>query len=391
MLYIKNVNTNTQHIAYEDADVIFRLHFFNNIHLPIKRGDYIALHQNIDGAINFTQLVAIVDNAVGYDDKENPDYPHFLYVQRIVKGRIPVKNLKLWAGINFSVSQQPLIANFAADETQRAQLEQELFEEYFKYIHENLQFKQKCILNFDQGFDWDTPIYRVYAIDRLTQVFNDNKNTLVKPSIWDDPFENLVFQQTATLTDGTPVSFDSIHQNFYGQCWTLNTEETDALWRIYSPNKDGVRVKTTLRKLFDNFYNPTYKWAKIAFYIGKINYKTSADIQTFFENPENLEMIFDTSGAGLVQTLLIKRTEFIHENEVRLIYFANSETYNTTNKLYQYNFNPNSILDELLFDPRFDDKLFAAKKAEFIAHGFTKTIHKSKLYQVPNFNLKINR
>jgi hypothetical protein len=134
MLYIKNVNTNTEHIAYEDAGVIFRLHFLNNIHFPIKRGDYIALHQNIGGAINFTQLVAIVDNTVYLDNVENPDYPHFLYVRRIVKGRIPVRSLELWGQINFSVSQGPLIANFAA-QTQRAELEQEIFEEYFKDIH----------------------------------------------------------------------------------------------------------------------------------------------------------------------------------------------------------------------------------------------------------------
>ena len=69
-------------------------------------------------------------------------------------------------------------------------------------INENLQFKQKCILNFDNNIDWDTPIYRVYPIDRLTQLFNDKKNTLVKPLMWDDPFENLVFQQTATMNDG---------------------------------------------------------------------------------------------------------------------------------------------------------------------------------------------
>ena len=71
-------------------------------------------------------------------------------------------------------------------------------------IDENLHFKYRCVLNFD-SIDWDTPIYRVYPIDRLSQVFNDKKNTLVKPLMWDDPFENLVFQQTATLSNGQTV------------------------------------------------------------------------------------------------------------------------------------------------------------------------------------------
>jgi hypothetical protein len=212
----------------------------------------------------------------------------------------------------------------------------------------------------------------------------------VKLQMWDDPFENLVFQQTATLTDGQTVHFDSIREKFYGQCWTLNTEETDALWRIYSPDKDGVRVKTTLRKLFDNFYDPNHKWAMISFYIGKIIYESSVEIQQFFENPSNLNMIFQTSGEGSVQTLLVKRLEFKHENEVRLIYSANDETDDTTSPIYQYRFNPNDILDELLFDPRFDDRLYETKKAKFSAQGFTKTIGKSTLYHVPDFNLRLN-
>lgn len=257
-------------------------------------------------------------------------------------------------------------------------------------IDENLRFKPRCILNFDENINWDSPIFRVYPIERLTQVFDDKKNTLVKPLMWDDPFENLVFQQTATLNDGQTVSFDSIREKFYGQCWTLNIEETDALWRIYSPNKDGVRVKTTLRKLFDNFYDPTNKWAMIAFYIGKIKYETSAEIQAFFEDPENLDMIFDTSGEGSVQTLLVKRTEFRHEDEVRIIFSADSETYDTSSRIYQYDFDPNTMLDELLFDPRFDETLYASKTAEFIAKGFTNTIDKSKLYHVPNFTLRLN-
>jgi hypothetical protein len=255
-------------------------------------------------------------------------------------------------------------------------------------INDNLLSKQQCILNFDD-INWDTPIYRVYPIERLTQLFGEKKDTLVKPQMWDDPFENLVFQQTATLSDGQTVYFDNIRHKFYGQCWTLNIEETDALWRIYSPEKDGVRVKTTLRKLFDNFFDPTYKWAMISFYIGKIMYESAAQIQKYFEEPDNLQMIFDTSGEGSVQTLLIKRTEYKHENEVRLIYSANGETNDTASNFYQYSFAPNEILDELLFDPRFDNDLYATKKAEFITQGFVGQIDKSKLYHIPNFNLRL--
>ena len=259
-------------------------------------------------------------------------------------------------------------------------------------VDENLQFKDKCVLNFND-IDPDTPVYRVFPIDRLIELMTIKKNTLVKPSLWDDPFENIVFQQTASLKSGQTVYFSNIRERYYGQCWTLNTEETDALWRIYSPDKKGVRVKTTFKKLWDSYYNPKYKWAMIAYFIGKIQYETVEELKSFFENPENLEMIFDTSGAGSVQTLLVKRKEFEHENEIRLIYAGNTESDDLTKKIYQYDIEPNDLIDELLFDPRFDDKdadNFAKRKEEIKNLGFSKKIDKSNLYQLPEFDLKLN-
>jgi len=49
----------------------------------------------------------------------------------------------------------------------------------------------------------------------------------------------------------------------------------------------------------------------------------------------------------------------------------------------------NILLDELSFDPPFDDDLYK-KPRFFIKQGFTKTLGKSKLYHIPNFNLRLN-
>jgi hypothetical protein len=170
-----------------------------------------------------------------------------------------------------------------------------------QYVQDNLNFKKECVINFDNVRP-ESPIYRVYPIDRLLEIFNDKNNTLVKPILWDDPFENFIFKQPALTKNGEEVDFSNLRERYYGQCWTLNSDETDALWKIYSPLKKGVRVKTTFEKLWDSFYNAYYKWANISFYIGKIIYETSDEIQKFFENPDNLEMIFETSGRGAVHT-----------------------------------------------------------------------------------------
>jgi hypothetical protein len=254
-------------------------------------------------------------------------------------------------------------------------------------INENF----KCILNF-----LDSPIYRFYTVCQLTEIFNRKKDVLVRPEIWDDPFENFLFRQEAISHDGKDIiSFNSIRKKLYAQCWTLNTnmEETDIFWRVYSPNKDRIRVQTTLKKLFDNFYNPTKEFAQLSYFIGKVNYKTEEQIQTFFENPGNLNDIFygreSGSGRSAVQTLLIKRSEFKYENEVRLIYYANNEQDDTTKDTYEYDLDPNEIFDELIFDPRFNEECFKAKMEEFKKQNFEKHIDISKSYSAPKLNLRM--
>ncbi len=257
-------------------------------------------------------------------------------------------------------------------------------------IAENLTFKSRKEINLE-GLDKDTPVYRVYPISRLLELFTEKKNVLVKPELWDDPFENIVFQQSALLKNGMEVGFSSIKEKYYGQCWTLNQNETDALWRIYSNDKLGVRVKTTIGKLWDSFYNPNFKWAMISYYIGKMYYNSVDEIKDLLENPDNLEMIFDTSGVDSVKTLLIKRMEFEHENEIRLIYSAKDDFDDLTSKIYKYDVDPVSLIDEILFDPRFDEvDDFNQRKIEIQKLGFGKSIEKSDLYQLPKFNLRLN-
>lgn len=255
-------------------------------------------------------------------------------------------------------------------------------------IYDNLKTKPNCILNLN-GIDLDTPVYRVYSINYLMELFNSKYNVLVKPKKWDDPFENLVFQQKATLSDGTSVSFDPIRNRFYGQCWTLSQNETDALWRIYSHDKDGVRVKTTLRKLFDNFYDTSNIYAAVSFFLGKIIYESNESITKELESSDYLSKVLnDVSGRSMVQTLLVKRKEFEHENEVRLIYFSSEDS---VMDIYRYSFDPNSIFEDILFDPRFETDEIEKKKGEIRNHGFKGTITKSELYQIPRMNLVLSK
>jgi len=108
---------------------------------------------------------------------------------------------------------------------------------------------RKNILNFDEPFQ-DVPIYRVVHVERLIELLILQKLILSQPQQWDDPFENYILRKCKK--EGTVKL--SYAADIFGQCWSLH-EETDAMWRIYAPDKMGVKIKTSVEKLFSQFYN----------------------------------------------------------------------------------------------------------------------------------------
>ena len=74
---------------------------------------------------------------------------------------------------------------------------------------------------------------------RLLELFQTRHNVLVAPEKWDDPFENFILKSDRVSRRG-----------WYGQCWTWQ-RASDAMWRIYSGDKNGVRMRSTPAKLLE--------------------------------------------------------------------------------------------------------------------------------------------
>ena len=225
-------------------------------------------------------------------------------------------------------------------------------------------------------------IYRVFSIHRLLEIFSSNKNTLVRPGLWDDPFENFILT-LAIQASPDPNAYMAVKDGFYGQCWSL-LRESDAMWRIYSPDKNGVKVKTTVKKLFDSLGESEETDGEC--FIGKVSYKKDAGLRRRLQNRDwlNQEIASSTSQAT---SLLFKRVEFEHEAEIRLLYLSTNQQ-PTSNNLFSYTIEPKELFDEIEFDPRLSEEVYNAYKY-YLANkiGFENPINQSKLYKVPNIKL----
>lgn len=224
----------------------------------------------------------------------------------------------------------------------------------------------------------DQPIYRIISVRRLFELFINRHNVLVKPKLWEDPFENFMMNSTGELEDGQLFSI-GFREHFFGQCWT-RTKESDAMWRIYSHNKDGAKISTTPRKLLNALYDSGGKLRDISCFIGKVNYYTTAQLQSLLQS-KGLSWMTDSSGVGQAQTLLFKRYPFEHENEVRIIYNSQGSV---NGDVFSFPIDPLKLIDDIVFDPRMEYKEFSNYKSQIRELGFAHKIVKSNLYKMPN-------
>ncbi|MEJ1374401.1 MAG: DUF2971 domain-containing protein [Candidatus Sedimenticola sp. (ex Thyasira tokunagai)] len=220
-------------------------------------------------------------------------------------------------------------------------------------------------------------IYRTLSFSRLVQIFEEEKNTLVAPSEWDDPFENFILN--ATFKRNGESLRHAARNRCYGQCWS-SKYESDALWRIYSPDKSCVRIRTTYEKLATSLSSVCKKPDSEA-YIGKVDYLTDKGLEK--ESKKLAENIIYGEEVGLAKTLLIKRNPFEHEKEIRLLFFQDDFT-ESPPLIHKYPVDPHSLIESIAVDPRATSELVEVYRHYLRDRlGFKGDFIQSKLYKPP--------
>ncbi len=226
--------------------------------------------------------------------------------------------------------------------------------------------------------DLDQPIYRIMPVLRCLEILHTKQLVFVRPRKWDDPFENSLLKAPITMDESVSGSFGFRH-SAYGQCWT-SEEENDAMWRIYSHDKQGVKAKTSPRKLLRALTEDTETLPGLCCFIGRVKYLQEKDLLGALQQVDWA----NSSGSGIAESLLYKRTEFAHEKEIRLIYSSLQNLAESDPDIHQVKVDPFELIDELVLDPRMDGRIADSCKASITAMGFLGSITQSALYRAPS-------
>lgn len=233
-------------------------------------------------------------------------------------------------------------------------------------------------LNLEET-EYDDYIYRIISYERFIEIFDIRKNTLVKPKLWEDTFENLVLKSKLKFLDGTEITLDA-HERLYGQCWTTS-KASDAMWRIYSPDKKGIRIRTTTDRLLDSLLMANVDKAMNESCIGKVEYKSESKITALAKKSftKNGQLTF----GSLFRSLLVKRKAFEHEKEIRLIYLDWGKSL-PIEDIYSYEIDPHELITQVMIDPRVSYEEFIDIKKDIKRRtGYQGDIKRSLLYRLP--------
>jgi len=195
-------------------------------------------------------------------------------------------------------------------------------------------------------------LYKYTSIDRLFEMLENSQLTfLPKDKYWrKDRFEGYLFKNLYTFHKtyhNDSWSEFSYLKNVCYMCLSSDTE-TDQIWKTYTPEKTGVCLKLSVRKLDEKLGR--------MFYLSKIRYKKIEDIKKIIAvykkkvNPTEEE---------LIELYLYKMRGFKTDNEYRLLKIEREKE---SQELVRVPFDYNETIQKILFHPRCETVFFNVMK-----------------------------
>ncbi|MEK6225507.1 MAG: DUF2971 domain-containing protein [Chloroflexota bacterium] len=219
----------------------------------------------------------------------------------------------------------------------------------------------------------DTTLYRYLSLERFLELIEARRIRLANVNRWEDPGE-AILGKVPTRGDSGKIErpLYSFHERIYGSCWT-RLQESDAMWRIYSPDRTGVQIAASV--------------AKFQLITGVR--RSLIDEVRYFETRTDL-LANASQAPDALAVALHKRSAFQHEHEVRFLTHADFLERTVSGPTHvDLPVDPATFIEGVALDPRADNWYVDVLKMYCIRAGLRVQPSKSALYE-PNPQRRIS-
>ena len=231
--------------------------------------------------------------------------------------------------------------------------------------------------------DRQLTIWRYIDFTKFVDLLVTNQLFFNRSDNFEDPFEGFLKVKDYAETKDMLSHQQRTKKYYFLNCWHINENQSDAMWKIFLNTKNGIAIKSTVENLIKSLER-----AKEDIFIGRIYYR-DFDKVTFNELLfEKQNRTFDGRGGSLNQ-FNYKRSSFEHERELRLYYVDLPIPHAIKNGApreplthKRIDIDMNSLIDEVIVTP-FADNWFRDLVEKVINKlGYKLKVSKSDLYDL---------
>ena len=222
----------------------------------------------------------------------------------------------------------------------------------------------------------DAVLWRYMDFTKFVSLLETSALFFCRPDQLGDPFEGSISSATQPIVLGEPQAGSPIKQGTLDvrwftrlarvNCWHMGEFESEAMWRLYTRERDGVAIKTVFAR---------FKEALVGEESVNVSRVLYQDYRT-----ESFPL-----GNPLIP-LLHKRISFQHEQEVRALYFA-IPAEDATGGYFEVDLL--GLVEEIVVAPFAEDWFVDLVRSLAERHGIGERVRPSTLSDAPTFTVPV--
>lgn len=217
----------------------------------------------------------------------------------------------------------------------------------------------------------DTVMWRYMNFTKLLSLMEKKTLYFCRADLLGDPFEGSI---PNTLLDYAPPGYDGPrdYHEFdisnrrtwaYVNCWHEGTHESEAMWKLYAGEKDGIAIKTVFSKFREALVD------EHDIFVSRVQYKNyQSDVIPF---------------SNILQFMFYKRISFRHEQEIRAVVMdIRSDMLGLHNRV-----EVQKLVDEIVVSPLAEEWFMELVRSVADRYDLSDRVVRSSCSDKPNFKV----